>query len=80
MRYLVILFLDDSNVNKVSFPVKINVSRSDYELINDAGNKGLSVIITDKKQDYEIVGNQRCFNINDGMEIFLIADAKKVNK
>ena len=78
--YWIILF----QINPVPLgapgPIKAKVDRASYENAVEAGRQGVVATLIHENQEYRITGNQRCFQMNDGFEIFLIADAQKLIK
>ena len=75
-KYFIVLFQVNPVPSGAPSPVQIQTNRWNYEVAcqDDAAT------VHTEKADYKITGNKRCFQMNDGMEIFLIADAQKVNK
>jgi hypothetical protein len=78
--YWIILFQVNPVPAFAPGPIKAKVNRASYENAVEAGKSGTVATLIHEKQEYKITGNQRCFQMNDGFEIFLIADAQKVVK
>ena len=79
-EYWVILFQVDPVPPGAPGPIKAKVNRASYEAAAVASTTGTVATLTHENQEYRITGNQRCFQMNDGMEIFLVADGQKVNR
>lgn len=78
--YWIVLFQVNPVPPGAPGPIKAKVDRASYENAVEAGKQGVLATLIHEKQEYRITGNQRCFQMNDGFEIFLIADAQKVRK
>lgn len=75
-KYFIVLFQVDPVPIGAPAPIQIQTNRWNYEVAcQDA-----AATVTYENVDYKITGNKRSFQMNEGLEIFLIADAKKVNK
>jgi len=76
MTYWLILF----QVNPVPLgapgPIKLKIDRGDYEVAMQDANATIDC----SKGKFVITGNKRSFSAEGGMEIYLVADVKKVNK
>ena len=79
-EYWVVIFQVDPVPLGAPGPIKARVDRASYEAAAVAAQQGIVAKLTHEGQEYNLTGNQRCFQMNDGMEIFLIADGQKVIK
>ena len=57
-------------------PIKIKVSRKYYEV----AAQDASATVTCSKGKFLITGNKRKFQMDDGLDIFLVVDVRKINK
>lgn len=73
MTYWLVLFLVDPIPPGAPWPIKLKVTRAQYEVASQDD----SAKVECPKGRFLITGNKRKFQMDDGLDIFLIADAKK---
>lgn len=76
MNYWIVMFQVDPIPLGAPGPIKLKVSRTNWEV---AGQE-MNATIDCPKGKFVITGNKRKFQMNDGLDIFLIADVRKINK
>lgn len=74
MTYWLVLFQVDPIPPGAPGPIKLKVNRANWEVAGQEDNATIEC----PKGKFVITGNKRKFSMSDGLEIFLIADVKKV--
>ncbi len=76
MNYWLVLFQVDPIPPGTPGPIKLTVSRANWEVAGQDANAKIECV----KGTFIITGNKRKFQMDDGLDIFLIADVKKIPK
>lgn len=74
MTHWLVLFIVDPVPAGAPGPIKLMVTRSQYEVACQDDNARVLC----PKGKFLITGNKRRFQVDDGLDIFLIADCKKI--
>lgn len=74
MNYHIIMFQVDPVPPGAPGPIKLKVNRADWEVAGQDDNATIEC----SKGKFVITGNKRKFSMDDGLEIFLVADVRKI--
>lgn len=76
MTYYIVMFQVDPIPPGAPGPIKLKVNRANYEVAMQDANASIDC----DRGKFVITGNKRAFTAEGGMEIYLVADVKKVQK
>lgn len=74
--YWIVMFQVDPVPSGSPGPIKLNVKRQQYEIAMQDANATIDC----SKGKFKITGNKRAFQMDDGIDIFLITDVIKVKQ